>query len=92
MLIDEETKKNMDYFSFVQYTFYKQWFKLKEYANSNGIKIIGDIPIFVATDSADTWSNSEIFQFDKYKRPTELLDAHQIISAKIWTIMGKCTL
>ena len=69
MLIDEETKKNMDYFSFVQYTFYKQWFKLKEYANSNGIKIIGDIPIFVATDSADTWSNSEIFQFDKYKRP-----------------------
>ena len=59
----------MDYFSFVQYTFYKQWFKLKEYANSNGIKIIGDIPIFVATDSADTWSNSEIFQFDKYKRP-----------------------
>ena len=69
MLIDEEIKKNMDYFSFVQYTFYKQWFKLKEYANSNGIKIIGDIPIFVATDSADTWSNSEIFQFDKYKRP-----------------------
>ena len=69
MLIDEEIKKNIDYFSFVQYTFYKQWFKLKEYANSNGIKIIGDIPIFVATDSADTWSNSDIFQFDKYKRP-----------------------
>lgn len=69
MLIDEETKKSMDYFSFVQYTFYKQWFKLKEYANANGIKIIGDIPIFVATDSADTWSSPKIFQFDKYKRP-----------------------
>lgn len=69
MLIDEEVKKSIDYFSFVQYTFYKQWFKLKEYANLNGVKIIGDIPIFVATDSADTWSNSDIFQFDKYKKP-----------------------
>lgn len=69
IIIDEELKKNIDYFSFVQYTFYKQWFKLKEYANSKGIKIIGDIPIFVATDSADTWANSDIFQFDKYKRP-----------------------
>lgn len=69
IIIDEELKKSIDYFSFVQYTFYKQWFKLKNYANSKGIKIIGDIPIFVATDSADTWANSEIFQFDKYKRP-----------------------
>lgn len=59
----------MNYFLFVQYTFYKQWFRLKSYANSKGIKIIGDIPIFVATDSADTWSESKIFQFDKYKKP-----------------------
>ena len=66
---DENLKKNIDYFSFVQYTFYKQWFKLKSYANSKGICIIGDIPIFVATDSADTWSESKIFQFDKYKKP-----------------------
>lgn len=66
---DENLKKNMDYFSFVQYTFYKQWFRLKSYANSKGISIIGDIPIFVATDSADTWSESKIFQFDKYKKP-----------------------
>ena len=92
MLIDEEIKKNMDYFSFVQYTFYKQWFKLKEYANSNGIKIIGDIPIFVATDSADTWSNSEIFQFDKYKRPKESCWMPTRLLQQKWTIMGKCSL
>ena len=42
---------------FYQFLFYRQWFALKEYANENGVKIIGDIPIFVALDSADVWCN-----------------------------------
>ena len=45
--------------------FLKQWTKLKAYANEQGIKIIGDIPIYVAFDSADAWANPELFQFDE---------------------------
>lgn len=65
-------EKKLEYYKFLQYTFYKQWKKLKDYANLKGIKIIGDIPIFVATDSADTWSNSKIFQFTKSKVPKKV--------------------
>ena len=48
----------------------KQWKKLKNYANINGIEIIGDIPIYVAFDSADAWANPELFQFDSENLPT----------------------
>lgn len=65
-------EKKLEYYRFLQYTFYKQWKKLKDYANGKGIKIIGDIPIFAATDSADTWSNSEIFQYTKSKVPKKV--------------------
>ena len=65
----KELKDDIDYNIFLQFMFYKQWNNLKEYANKNGIKIIGDIPIYVAEDSADTWSNSELFLLDEYKRP-----------------------
>ena len=54
------------YESFVQYYFHKQWFKLKKYANDRGIKIIGDLPIYVATHSADTWKNPKLFALDKH--------------------------
>jgi 4-alpha-glucanotransferase len=62
-------KKEIDYWVFLQYIFFKQWTALKNYANINGIKIIGDIPIYVAEDSADTWANSEVFMLDEEKRP-----------------------
>lgn len=65
-----ELKEEIDYWVFLQFLFFKQYFKLKKYANDNGIKIIGDIPIYVAEDSADTWANSEIFLLDEEKRPT----------------------
>lgn len=52
-----------------QYWFEKQWHKLKTYANKKGIKIIGDVPIYVAFDSADTWSNPSLFQFDDENKP-----------------------
>ena len=60
---------DMRYHSFVQYTAYTQWMALKEYANSLGVAIIGDIPIYVAIDSADAWANSELFLLDNERRP-----------------------
>lgn len=53
-----------------QFIFYRQWRKLKDYANSKNIKIIGDIPIFVAHDSADVWSHPNLFFLDKTGNPT----------------------
>ena len=57
--------KEIECYQFQQYIFYVQWEKLKAYANAKGIKIIGDIPIYVAFDSADAWANPELFWFDK---------------------------
>jgi 4-alpha-glucanotransferase len=54
----------------LQYYFFQQWNALRRYANEKGIKIIGDIPIFVAPDSADVWANRELFQLDKNGQPT----------------------
>lgn len=54
---------------FLQFEFMNQWFGLKNYANQKGIQIIGDIPIFVAYDSADTWANQEIFDLDRNLYP-----------------------
>lgn len=65
-----ELKEEIEYWVFLQYLFYKQYEELKAYANSKGIKIIGDIPIYVAEDSADTWANSNIFLLDENKTPT----------------------
>ncbi len=57
------------YYEYVQWLFAEQWRELKQYANSRGIKIIGDIPIFVAEDSADVWSHPDLFLLDENKRP-----------------------
>ncbi len=54
---------------FTQYIFYVQWMDIKSYANEKGIKIIGDIPIYVAWDSADVWSNPSNFLLDKKGNP-----------------------
>jgi 4-alpha-glucanotransferase len=58
------------YEEFLQFLFYKQWFELKEYANENGISIIGDIPIFVSDDSADVWASPELFYVTRDGFPT----------------------
>lgn len=60
-----EPGKDQEYFIFTQYKFLKQWLKLKKYANEKGIKIIGDIPFYVASDGADFWANQEMFQLDE---------------------------
>jgi 4-alpha-glucanotransferase len=60
----------IQYHRFVQFQFFKQWSALKEYANRQGIRIVGDIPIFVAYDSANAWSHPERFYFDEGGNPT----------------------
>ena len=53
-----------------QFLFYRQWLEVKSYANERGIAVIGDIPIFVSFDSADTWANPELFHLDEQGDPT----------------------
>lgn len=65
-------KNEILFYKFLQYKFFEQWAKLKKYANSNGIEIIGDIPIFVSGDSADVWSNPELFRINEKGYPTEV--------------------
>jgi 4-alpha-glucanotransferase len=64
-----EYEHEINFFKFIQFKFDEQWSKLKLYANKNGIKIIGDIPIYVAYDSSDAWTHPELFQFDEDKKP-----------------------
>ncbi len=67
-VLEEWTKKLNDeiqYQKFVQFSFFGQWKSLKEYANEKGIKIIGDMPIFIAYDSSDLWANKEYFTVDE---------------------------
>lgn len=61
--------EEMQFYEFLQYLFDGQWRKLKSYVNSKGIEIVGDIPIYVAFDSADTWACPELFQLDGKLQP-----------------------
>ncbi len=63
-------KEAIERFKFYQFIFFRQWRALRAYAKENGIQIIGDVPIFVAFDSADVWSNPELFYLDDKKLPT----------------------
>ncbi len=63
---------DIGFYEFMQLIFQKQWRELKDYAHSKGIRIIGDIPIYVAFDSADTWAHPELFQFDDKCRPVNV--------------------
>ena len=58
----EKLGEDVEFYKFLQFKFCEQWMPLKEYANRNGISIIGDIPIYVALDSADVWANTDQFQ------------------------------
>lgn len=53
----------------IQFLFFSQWHRLKEYANKNGIEIIGDLPIYVAHDSADVWGSPKQFELDEESNP-----------------------
>lgn len=62
----------IDYQRFLQYSFFKQWLALKRYANQWGVKLIGDMPIFVAHDSADVWANQQLFELDEAGLPQKV--------------------
>jgi 4-alpha-glucanotransferase len=59
----------IDFHKFMQFLFFQQWNTVKEYAHTHKVKIIGDIPLYVALDSADAWANPEIFEFDSNLNP-----------------------
>ena len=63
-------KKLIDYEKFVQYLFFKQYTALKAYANDKGIRIVGDIPIYVSLESADVWSHQHLFLLEPDGSPT----------------------
>lgn len=60
---------DIEFQQYMQFKFFEQWYALKSYANRKGISIIGDIPIYVAMDSADTWAHPELFQLDEHNIP-----------------------
>ena len=67
--LENKLKDSIEMEKFLQFQFHKQWISLKEYCNQKGIQIIGDIPIYVDFDSADVWTNPDIFKLDEKKRP-----------------------
>jgi len=64
--------KEIGFHEWMQYKFLQQWKKLKKYANDKGIKIIGDIPIYVAYDSPDVWAHPELFELDEKRQPVNV--------------------
>ena len=62
----------IEFQQYAQFQFDRQWSVLKAYANERGIQIMGDVPIFVAYDSADAWAHAELFHFDTQGRPTQV--------------------
>lgn len=67
---EEELKNQIAFVYFQQYEFFRQWKKLRAYAKEKNVKIIGDLPFYVALDSADAWSHPEVFLMDSDFRPT----------------------
>ncbi len=68
----EKLADGIHYYSFIQFIFQKQWIELRDYAHEKDVEIIGDIPIFVALDSADVWGNKKLFQLDSTGHPTSV--------------------
>ena len=68
----QELAEDVAFRTYVQYWFFTQWAELKDYANENGVKIIGDMPIYVSLDSADVWSERKEFLLDGQGRPSKV--------------------
>lgn len=67
-----EYKNDILFHRFLQYEFFIQWMELKTYANKQGIKVVGDIPIYAALDSSDVWAKPQLFQLDEKCQPTRV--------------------
>ena len=68
--VEEQQQESIYLQKYLQFIFFEQWFSLKKYANNKGIEIFGDLPIFVAEDSADVWAHQELFYLDEQGRST----------------------
>ena len=68
--VTEPSEGELFFWQFVQYEFFTQWLQIKQYANRRGIRIIGDIPIYVAYDSCDVWANTSQFKLNEEGHPT----------------------
>ena len=68
----QELKEEIRFFCFVQYLFYKQWNALRTYAHGKGIRIIGDVPIYVPYDSVEVWKDTQLFQLDEKLDPVSV--------------------
>lgn len=68
----EMLSDKIEFWKFIQFKFYSQWGSLKKYVNGKGIKIIGDIPIYVALDSSDVWANPGQYQLDNNLKPVDV--------------------
>ena len=68
----EKLSEEINFYKFLQYKSYEQWFNLKHYANQKGIEIIGDMPIYVAYDSSDVWANPKYFDLDQDRLPIHI--------------------
>lgn len=67
-----ELHSEIDFHRFLQFEFFRQWHQLKDYANSKGVQILGDIPLYVSLDSVDVWANQDIFLLDGDSKPTKV--------------------
>ena len=65
-------RDDVEFQRFLQFVFFEQWFSLKTYANQSGIRIFGDIPLYVSYDSSDVWANQDIFLLDKKRKPVKV--------------------
>lgn len=70
--LSQTLESDVEYYRFIQFIFFQEWKELKAYANSQGIQIIGDIPIFVSMDSADVWANQHLFRLDEKGFPIDV--------------------
>ena len=68
----EQLKEDVDFYVFLQFLFFRQWIALRDYAHAKGVSFIGDIPIYVALDSADVWCAPRFFQLNEKNIPTEV--------------------
>ena len=66
---ERKFRTDIDFWKWVQFEFYTQWADFRAYVNSLGIQILGDMPIYVAMDSADTWANPDVFWLDENREP-----------------------
>lgn len=70
--VRKESASLIEYHQFSQFIFYRQWSAVRDYAHQKGIEIIGDIPIFIAHDSADAWAHPELFYFSEDRQPLKV--------------------